>query len=63
LQVVDERYEEFTIKGKQSLKINICPPSNFQFKSVFEDEVFKGLELELLQINTGDKDEDSIEMI
>jgi hypothetical protein len=61
--VVDERYEEFTIEGKQSLKINIRPPSDFKFKSVFEDEVFKGLELELLQINTGGKDEDSIEII
>jgi hypothetical protein len=60
---MDERYEKFTIEGKQSLKINICPPSDFKFKSVFENEVFKGLELELLQINTGDKDKDSIEMI
>jgi hypothetical protein len=61
--MVDERYEEFTIEGKQALKINIHPPSDFKFKYVFEYEIFKGLELELLQINTGDKDEDSIEMI
>jgi hypothetical protein len=32
LQVVDERYEEFTIEDKQSLKINIRSPSDFKMK-------------------------------
>jgi hypothetical protein len=46
---MEEAYEEFTIEGKQSLKLNICSPADFKFKTVFEDEVFKGLELELFK--------------
>jgi hypothetical protein len=60
--VVAPGYENYIIKGKQLLKVTIHPPSNFKFKATFEDNYFKGLELELLQIKTGEKDEDSIEI-
>jgi hypothetical protein len=62
LGVTDELYKDFTIEGKQSVSFLIHPPANFKFAKIFEDTVFKGIELELLQISTGEKDEDSIEM-
>jgi hypothetical protein len=60
--VVAPGYENYTIEGKQLLKVTIHPLRDFKFKTIFEDDYFKGLELELLQIKTGEKDEDSIEM-
>lgn len=62
LAVTDESYKDFTIEGKQSLTFMVHPPANFKFAKIFEDTVFKGIELELLQVSTGEEEKDDIEM-
>lgn len=55
-------YKDFIIEGKQSLTLIIHPPSNFKYIGIIDDEVWKGLELELLQVSSGEKEDEGIEM-
>jgi hypothetical protein len=50
------------LRPATTVSLTIHLPSDFKFKTTFEDDYFKGLELELLQIKTGEKDEDSIKI-
>jgi len=56
--MVEEKYAAFTIEGKHSITFTFSPPPNFAFGTVFEDDVWKGVTLKLLQIRDEEEEAD-----